>query len=131
MRTKKIKLVIATNDFIIGGVQRLIIDTLAHLDRNRFDIYLITLIQFPATKATFYDRVPKDVKIIKHNFRKFLDFREWFRLARTLREVRPDIVKAFFWLQGHNRRKQFGRRQTISDAHGQLAPCSAKVHNRG
>ncbi len=91
---KKIKLVIATNDFIIGGVQRLIIDTLAHLDRNRFDIYLITLIQFPDTRATFYDRVPADVKVIKHNFRKFLDVREWFRLARTLREIRPDIVDA-------------------------------------
>ena len=92
MGTKKIRLVIATNDFIIGGVQRLIIDTLAHLDRNRFNIYLITLIQFPETRATFYDRVPADVKVIKHNFRKFTDIREWFRLARTLREIRPDVV---------------------------------------
>lgn len=92
--SKKIKLVIATNDFIIGGVQRLIIDTLTHLDRNRFDIYLITLIQFPDTKATFYDRVPADVKVIKHHFRKFLDVREWFRLARTLREISPDVVDA-------------------------------------
>lgn len=94
MGTKKIKLVIATNDFIIGGVQRLIIDILTHLDRNRFDIYLITLIQFPDTKATFYDRVPRDVKVIKHHFRKFLDVREWFRLVHTLREIRPDVVDA-------------------------------------
>lgn len=94
MITRKIKLVIATNDFIIGGVQRLIIDMLAHLDRNRFDISLITLIQFPDTRATFYDRVPADVKVIKHNFRKFLDVREWFRLARTLREIRPDVIDA-------------------------------------
>ncbi len=96
MRTakKKIKLVIGTNDFTIGGVQRLILDTLAHLDRERFDIYLITLIQFPDTKATFYDRVPPDVKVIKHHFRKFRDVREWFRLARTLRQIRPDVVDA-------------------------------------
>ncbi len=92
METKKIKLVVATNDFIIGGVQRLIIDTLAHLDRNRFDIYLITLIQFPDTKATFYDRVPSDVKVIKHHFRKFTDVREWLRLIRTLRDIKPDVV---------------------------------------
>ena len=89
---KKIKLIIATNDFIIGGVQHLIIDTLGHLDRDRFDIYLITLIQFPETRATFYDRVPADVKVIKHHFRRFTDVREWFRLARTLREIRPDVV---------------------------------------
>ena len=91
---RKIKLVIATNDFIIGGVQRLIIDTLTHLDRDRFDIYLITLIQFPDTKATFYDRIPPDVKVVKHHFRKFRDVREWFQLARTLREIRPDVVDA-------------------------------------
>src|SRR3989344_591537 len=89
---KKIKLVIGTNDFIIGGVQHLIVDILEHLDRDRFDIYLITLIQFPDSKATFYDRVPSDVKVIKHSFRKFTDIREWFLLWRTLREIRPDVV---------------------------------------
>jgi len=92
MPKEKIKLVIATNDFIIGGVQHLIIDTLAHLDRNRFEIYLITLIQFPETRATFYDRVPADVKVIKHHFKRFTDVREWFRLARTLREIKPNVV---------------------------------------
>ncbi|MDO8482040.1 MAG: glycosyltransferase family 4 protein [bacterium] len=89
---KKIKLVIGTNDFIIGGVQQLALDILARLDRNRFDIYLITLIKFPDTKATFYDRVPSDVKVIRHDFRRFTNVREWFRLARTLREIRPDVV---------------------------------------
>lgn len=90
---KKIRLVIGTNDFTIGGVQRLIVDTLRHLDRDRFDIHLITLIQFPG-KADFYNLVPPDVTVIKHRFSGIRDIREWYALYKTLRRIRPDVVDA-------------------------------------
>ncbi len=131
---KKIKIVIGTNDFLIGGVQRLIIDTMTHLDRDRFEIYLITLIQFPDTKATFYDRVPPDVTVIKHHFRKFSDVREWVRLWRTLRTIRPDVVDAslFFSNTIFTLLKPFLGYAVITGEHnsGDAKPFLMRVVNR-
>ncbi len=90
---QKIKVVIGTNDLVVGGAQRLVIDQLELLNRDLFDLTLITLIQFPG-RGDFYDLVPPDVKVVKLHFRKFTDLREWAKLIRTLREIKPDIVRA-------------------------------------
>ena len=134
MPKRKTTLVIGTNDFTLGGVQRLILDTLAHLDRERFDIYLITLIQFSDTKATFYDRVPPDVKVIKHHFRKFRDVREWLRLYRTLKQIQPDVVDAslFFSNTIFTLLKPFVGYAVIAGEHnsGDAKPLSMRIIDR-
>jgi len=89
--SKKIKLVIGITSFIIGGAQKLIIDQLSALDRERFEVYLITLFQF-SKKKDFYNQLPSDIKLYKLNFRNFKDIKSWFNLFNTLRKIKPDIV---------------------------------------
>lgn len=90
---RRIKLVIGTNDLSIGGVQRLVVDQLQGLDRNSFDIYLITLMQFEE-KKNFYDLIPDDIQVFKLNFKRLFDIREIYCLYRILRKIQPDVVKA-------------------------------------
>lgn len=89
----KIKVVIAVNDLAVGGVQRLAIDQLNFLDRAVFDLYVIVLIQVPG-KGDFYDLIPAGIPVYKLHFRNFRDVREWFKTAKILAQVRPDIVKS-------------------------------------
>jgi glycosyltransferase involved in cell wall biosynthesis len=93
MNNRKIKIVIGLNDLNMGGVQRLAVDQLKFLNREIFDLYLITLIQ-DEEKIDFYDEVPGDVKIIKLNFNNIKDLRGWRSLAKVLGEIKPDIVKS-------------------------------------
>lgn len=94
---RRIKLVIGTNDLSIGGVQRLVVDQLQGLDRNSFDIYLITLMQFEE-KKNFYDLIPDDIQVFKLNFKRLFDIREIYCLYRILRKIQPDVVKAALFL---------------------------------
>jgi len=94
---KKIKVVFAVNDFMVGGAQRLIIDLFNHFDRDKFQISLITLFQFLG-KWEFYEMLPKDVEVHKMNFRKFLDAVEWVKLIKVLRESKPDVVVSNIFL---------------------------------
>jgi len=89
--TKKIKLVIGITSFIVGGAQKLIIDQLSVLDRERFEIYLITLFQF-SEKKDFYNQLPSDIKLYKFNFKNFKDWKSWFSLFKTLKKNKPDVV---------------------------------------
>ena len=43
---RKVKVVIAVNDLSMAGAQRLAIDQMRLLDKNVFDLYLISLMQF-------------------------------------------------------------------------------------
>ena len=88
---RKIKLVIVINDFLVGGAQRLIIELLRYLDRSRFDVVLVTLMQFEG-KETMYHLLPKDIQIRKLNFRGFADIKSWTTLWKLLRKERPDVV---------------------------------------
>lgn len=94
---KKIKVVFAINDFVVGGAQRLIIDLFKYFDRDKFEIYLITLFQFP-DKWEFYEMLPEGVKVYKLHFKKFFDMGEWVKLIKVLRETKPDVVVSNIFL---------------------------------
>lgn len=89
----KIKIVILTNDLLIGGVQKLVIDQITLLDANKFEFTVISLIQFPS-KGTFYDLVPSHVKLYKLNFKGIGDMGQWIKLFQILKKIRPNIVKS-------------------------------------
>jgi glycosyltransferase involved in cell wall biosynthesis len=91
-KTKKIKVAIVENNLVIGGVQKLVIDQLRTLSRELFEIHLITLHQ-PDIEH-FYTLVPDDVRLVKLDFASAKDIKSWFRLYRTLRDIKPDIVKS-------------------------------------
>lgn len=89
---RKTRVLIGANDLLLAGVQRLVIEQLRALDRSRFELHLVVLMQFP-DRATFYDLVPDDVQVHRLSFRGLLDLREWKKLIGILREVKPDVVK--------------------------------------
>jgi len=89
---KKRTLVIGTNDLLMGGAQRLVIDQLRNIDRTVFDIHLIVLMEFEG-KATFADLVPDDVTVHTIAFKGFRDIRKWLKLFFVLKTIQPDIVK--------------------------------------
>lgn len=88
---KKIKVVIAINDFLVGGGQRLFVELFKEFDREKFDWSVVTLLQFP-DKRDFYNLLPEDVGLHRFNFKGGKDIVEIFRLFKTLREIKPDVV---------------------------------------
>lgn len=90
---KKIKVVIVTNDLVVGGVQKLIVDQVNLLDSSKFDFSIISLYQFPG-KVDFYGLIPKHVPVYKLNFKRFFDLREWKKLISIIKKEKPDIVKS-------------------------------------
>lgn len=89
---KKRTIVIGTNDLLMGGAQRLVIDQLRAIDRTVFDVHLVILMEFPG-KETFEDLVPCDVTIHRLRFRGLRDIGKWWQLLKLLKRIRPDIVK--------------------------------------
>lgn len=90
-KNKKIKLVLAINDFTMAGAQRLYLDMLDFFDRSEYEVTLVSLFQFPE-KKNFYDFVPKWVSVEKLNFKNFYDFKKWAELFSFLSKTRPDVV---------------------------------------
>lgn len=88
--TRRIKVCIVINDFLIGGAQKLMIDLLERLDRDQFELTLITLFQFGHDEL--YDSVPKGATACKLNFKNSRDIAAWFTLMQTLRTHNPDVV---------------------------------------
>ena len=90
-KNKKIKLVLAINDFTMAGAQRLYLDMLDFFDRSEYEVTLVSLFQF-SEKKNFYDFVPKWVSVEKLNFKNFYDFKKWAELFSFLSKTRPDVV---------------------------------------
>lgn len=88
----KHKILLVTNDFLVGGVQKLALDQLTHEHDPRYEFHLLVLMDFPG-KGTFYDRIPPTIPVYRGEFRGFKDLRGWWRLMALLRRLRPEIVK--------------------------------------
>lgn len=88
----KIRVLIGANDLLLAGVQRLVVDQIQLLDRSRFEVHLIVLMQFEG-KETFNDLIPKDVTVHQLSFSGLADLGQWMRVFSLLSEIRPDVVK--------------------------------------
>lgn len=91
MESTRPKLVIVINDFLVGGAQRLIVELLLRFDKARFDIVLVTLMQFEE-KETMYRLLPKDTQIRRLDFKGFADVSSWIALGKLLKAEQPDVV---------------------------------------
>src|SRR3989339_1013400 len=94
---KKIKVVIAINNMIIGGAQKLVVDQFKCFNRQKFDYSLLILEKFPSQKD-FMDELPKDIPIYQFDFKSFRNLGEWFKIFKTLRTIKPDVVRSSLFL---------------------------------
>lgn len=91
IQSRKIKLLIGITDFDISGAPRLVADEINNLDRNRYELALLTFFQ-SNDENNFFDLLPNDIKIYKLNFKGFYDIKSWFKTYRILREYKPDLI---------------------------------------
>lgn len=88
---KKIKVLFAINDCIVGGAQKLTTDILARLGRGQFEPVLVTFFQL-SDRATLYHLLPADIPVRKLSFRNFFDIASWRAFLRVLRAECPDVI---------------------------------------
>ncbi len=88
---RKTKVVIAVNDFVVGGAQRLITELFKKFNKDKFEWHLMTLFQFP-NKWEFYEFVPSNVCVHKFNFKGGKDVGETLKLFKALKKIKPDVV---------------------------------------
>jgi glycosyltransferase involved in cell wall biosynthesis len=91
MVDRKIKIVFGVNDFLVGGMQNQFVEQLDFFDRERFDIILITLFDFPG-QQNLYDELPVDLEVHRLDFKSIHDLSHWWELYKLLTKLKPDVV---------------------------------------
>lgn len=85
------------NDFRVGGGQKLAVEVLSHLDVKKFEVHLVTLMQFPKQES-FYNNLPDHVTVHELHFKNFLDLKELKALIKLLKKINPEIVWSSFFM---------------------------------
>lgn len=88
---KPIPVVIIVNDFLYGGAQKVVIDTIRLMDRTLYKPHIVTLREFPDRKDLYSD-IPTDVPVYRLNFHNIRDIGEWYTCFKTCRDIRPRVV---------------------------------------
>lgn len=98
---KKIKIVLVMNNFFIGGAEKLLLGILGRIDKEKFDIYIITILGSGPLKDDF-ERLNFPIKFFgfKNNSLTFLHKILWLffspfiilKLIIFLKKIKPDIV---------------------------------------
>ena len=85
MNLRKIQVLFAIGRLSVGGAEKLLVNQLSAIDKNKFNPYLLTL--FSEQKDSFSGQVNLDNKRWKRlNFRSLFDFMEWLRLFKFLKK---------------------------------------------
>ena len=94
MKTKKLKILFAIGKLSVGGAEKLLVNQLPAVDKEKYDPYLLTL--FPEKKsATFEEKILLAGDHWKKlNFRSLLDLIAWLKLFNFLRKEKFDAVIA-------------------------------------
>ena len=82
----KIKIIYYISTLEAGGAERVTVNFIRKLDRNRFDIYLILV----EKRGSFLDLIPNYVKIIDLNSKKTLY--SILKLRKEIKNIQPDII---------------------------------------
>ncbi|MDO8561313.1 MAG: glycosyltransferase [bacterium] len=87
----KVKVVVCINDFLVGGAQRMLANMLRYINREEFELVLITLFYWEG-KDYFYELIPPDIPVHRLSFKGFTDAASWARLYWLLRKINADVV---------------------------------------
>lgn len=85
------KIIFGLPSLAVGGIERQLIKQLEIFDREKFEIFLITLFDYKNI-PNLYEKVPADVKVLRIGFKGKLDIGGFFRLYKNLKNIKPDIV---------------------------------------
>ena len=94
----KIKILFAVGRLTVGGGEKLLVYQLKHLNREKFEPYLLTL--FPEKEESFASLVgsyPTNSRVRPYywkqlNLRRLFDIFSWFKLCRFLKKEKFDVV---------------------------------------
>jgi glycosyltransferase involved in cell wall biosynthesis len=92
MNSEKIKILFTIGNLDVGGAEKLIINQIKNIDKEKFDPYLCTL--FPYGQHD-YSKVFAELKGIPYkrlNFRGPFDVLSWFKVYSFLRKEKFDIL---------------------------------------
>jgi glycosyltransferase involved in cell wall biosynthesis len=94
MIPERIKIMFVYSSLFAGGEERLLIDRLKELDRNKFDIALCLF----KKAGEFISEIPSDIPILELKKNNRWDFFPLiFRLRKTIQKQQPDIVVSGLW----------------------------------
>jgi len=84
------KIVFAINNLGMGGAENMLVEQVRHMNRDNFELYVITLLPNPNTN--FLRNLPRDTKFIEFNFSGLFDFRYMYKLWAFLRREKIDAI---------------------------------------
>lgn len=92
-RTERPKILFLINNFGVGGAERVFLNQINHLDREKFEITLATVTQGQGDDFLGRIQLPPE-KIVCFNFKRFWDFAAWQRAVKFVRQERFHIIYA-------------------------------------
>src|SRR3989338_4814075 len=90
-RTERPKILFLINNFGVGGAERVFLNQINHLDREKFEITLATVTQGQGDDFLGRIQLPPE-KIVCFNFKRFWDFAAWKRAVKFVRQERFHII---------------------------------------
>lgn len=90
----KIKILFAIDTMVIGGASMVVFNQLKNIDKEKFDVYLMTL--YPSVKASYLDQInfiPAE-NIIQFDLkdRSIFDLKTWVRVVRFLKKEKFFVI---------------------------------------
>lgn len=97
MTSPRVRIVLATNNLLIGGAQQLIVTLARHLPAAGFDVTVLDLVAGPSRRAGLPEPMrpaleATGVPVVDFAVRSIRHVSEWRRAGAWLRAARPDIV---------------------------------------
>jgi glycosyltransferase involved in cell wall biosynthesis len=90
LRTKTVVL-IAINDFLMGGAQKMMADLASHMDQDAYEIHILILTDFPG-RPSFRSKIPEYCIVHELSMRALFNVAGWGSVLKVLSIVRPDVI---------------------------------------
>jgi len=84
------KVVFTINNLGMGGAENMLVEQVAHIDRGRFEPYVVTLL--PNPEVNILSNIPDDVELIELSFSSIFDVRSLYKLWSFLKREKIDAI---------------------------------------
>ena len=114
------KLVLAIRSLDIGGAERQFIELIKHIDKTKFDIYVVTMYSGVLDTEVINIKGIKFFNLKKHGR---YDLQFYFRYKKLLKQITPDVIYSFmgemnlfsYWCKPKNTKLIWGFRSSNKD----------------